>query len=114
MPEPTEPPQSLRALALTITAGVTQAMGEVPRMNVADVGLAAATIQGAAVLTLVHAGDQIRELVEQQKLTNVIAALTMDADRTPLNWDTESAAQDYIQARIGDIVNPRPESENQQ
>jgi hypothetical protein len=120
--ESDEAPKSLRDLALTITAGVTKAMGDINRLNVADVGLAAATVQGAAVLALVHVSDQIRAQVEvqrqqleQQKLANVIAAFQAGIDKErhwlEVGYDDKAAAADYVRARIGDIVNPRPESE---
>ncbi|OXR46634.1 hypothetical protein B7C42_01608 [Nocardia cerradoensis] len=65
----------------------------------------------ATAHALLYVGDQLAQLVEQQKLANVIAACALPEDRSPFDWPIKSAAGDYVYGRVGDIVNPATESD---
>jgi hypothetical protein len=113
---------SIRDAVRTVVAETTKAMAEhVPGIGLADIQMASATLQSATAMALLYVGDQIREQVEvqrqqleQQKLTNVLTAIgrSNGAGGDMLGRDLEEAAVEYIRARIGDIVNPTPESES--
>ncbi|NKY47994.1 hypothetical protein [Nocardia cerradoensis] len=78
MPEPV----SIRDAVRTVVAETTKTMAaHVPGIGLANIQMASATLQSATAMALLYVGDQIREqvevqrqLVEQQKLTNAIAA----------------------------------------
>lgn len=113
MTETSSATAALRDITLATLADTAKAMAEAEVMNLADIQTAAATIQSASVSALVYVGDQIRELVEQQKLASVLAAIdrTDGADTALLGWNIEQKAADYVRARIGEIVTPGSETE---
>jgi hypothetical protein len=78
-------------------------------------GYLTALHQRANAHALLAITAHLGELVEQRKLTNVLTAvqagiLTED-HWLELGYDDKAAVGEYVRARIGDIVNPRPESE---
>jgi hypothetical protein len=115
-------PATIREIVKKVVTDTTGTMAKhTPGIGLADIQMASATLQAATAMALLYVGDQIREQVEvqrqqleQQKLTNVLAAIGRSdgAGGDMLAWDLEEAAVEYVRARIGDIVNPTAESES--
>ncbi|MFI6368903.1 hypothetical protein ACIBG0_40030 [Nocardia sp. NPDC050630] len=62
----------------------------------------------ATAHALIYLGDQARELVEQLRIGNVIAALGTDGEDGLIDIEDQAAAEVYVRARIGGLVNPDP------
>ena len=100
-------PKTLRAIALTTLADVGQAIKDADSLNLADAMAASVTVQSASVAATVDVADQLRALIEQQKLANVLAALTSAGTGWALlDPATEQAAADWAFARVRNIITP--------
>jgi hypothetical protein len=122
MPEPEDHTQAFRTAAIdTIRPVIDHMANQDARFNIVDIQGVQNLINAGTAWAMLYVGDQIRAhvevqswSVEQQKLANVLAAIGRSdgAGGDMLGRDLEEAAVEYIRARIGDIVNPTPESES--
>ncbi|MFI6215669.1 hypothetical protein ACIBCD_27065 [Nocardia brasiliensis] len=62
----------------------------------------------ATAYALLAVGARLAELVEQQRLSNVIAALGTTDEETLIDDDTLLDAERYVRNSVADIVNPLP------
>ncbi|WP_406234964.1 hypothetical protein [Nocardia sp. NBC_01009] len=85
-----------------------KALGYIPQAK--DELRHAALASEATAHALLAVAARLGEVVEQQCLANVIAAIgAVRSGSTGLvNWDDAKAAETYVRAHIGDIVNPDP------
>jgi glutamate 5-kinase len=104
--------QDHRAIAAALLAETADATTESASMAGAggvDYPLASAIVASAATAhALLYVGDRLVELIEQQRLANVIAARTPREDGTyPVelrSWELETDAAEYMRESIARIV----------
>lgn len=94
-----------RAVAAALIA-ITADEAQLARAATRDLTLVTSAATAHALLAL---ESRLGELVEQQRISNVIAALAMPLGQGLITSGADlGAAATYVRAHIGDIVNPDP------
>ncbi|MGW5514631.1 hypothetical protein [Nocardia africana] len=93
-----------------------RALFRIPGLEPTDTAAFATTATAHALLALeARLGEQLevqRQQLEQQRLANVLTAFGTASEESLINYSDLTAAEKYVRDRIGAIVKPAPESEN--
>ncbi|MGY2036591.1 hypothetical protein ACW9HF_15015 [Nocardia gipuzkoensis] len=79
------------------------ALGELHPHEVVQANLLAAQANVSALLAI---EARLGELVEQQRIAGIIAAFGTDGEDGLIDIDDQAAAETYVRARVGRVVNP--------
>lgn len=92
-----------RALAALIADNVAPLPAEAAGLTV--------VAQAATAHALLAIEARLGELVEQRRITNIIASLGTDGEDGLIRIEDQAAAEVYVRDHIGDTVNPDSVSE---